>query len=388
MRRIGVVTSSRADFGIYRPILREISSDPSLALDIVATGMHLSTTHDYSIEEIQRDGFHVHDTVACSVSTDSPQGMLHALGDAVRGFADLFIRWTPDILMVLGDRFDMYPAALAALPFRIPVAHVHGGEVTTGAIDDALRHSMTKLAHLHFVSTREYAGRVAQLGEEDWRITVCGAPALDNLLQLDLPSDADIARHFGWDSSAKPLLITFHSTTLAFEQAGEQVKNLLAALCSFSGPIVFTAPNSDPGGLVISEAIHAFVATRSNAHFVANLGTRMYFGVMRSAAAMVGNSSSGLIEAASFHLPVVNIGTRQQGRVRGANVIDVGSTQSEIEIGLSRALAPSFRAAIADLENPYYHSGAAKIIVDVLKRTTIDERLTTKPFVDHPGIMG
>jgi UDP-N-acetylglucosamine 2-epimerase (non-hydrolysing)/GDP/UDP-N,N'-diacetylbacillosamine 2-epimerase (hydrolysing) len=277
----------------------------------------------------------------------------------------------------------MHAAALAALPFKIPVAHIHGGEITQGAIDDALRHSMTKLSHLHFVSTQEYARRVIQLGEEPWRVIVSGAPSLDNVRAIRLFTRAELAARFALHLDETPfLLVTFHPVTLEYEQTEWQVTELLAALEACGLPVVFTMPNADTSGRTIARMIEEFVATHSSAQAVDNLGTQGYFSMMAVAAAMVGNSSSGIIEAASFELPVVNVGSRQRGRVRGANIIDVDYEQTSILEGLGKALDPQFRAKMRGIHNPYDSGGAAEKIVEVLKQVQLDDRIVTKCFHD------
>jgi UDP-hydrolysing UDP-N-acetyl-D-glucosamine 2-epimerase len=274
----------------------------------------------------------------------------------------------------------MHAAALAALPFKIPVAHIHGGELTFGAIDDALRHSITKLSHLHFTATREYAGRVVQMGEEPWRVTVSGAPGLDHLASTTFLDAAALERKFSLRLDPAPVLATFHPVTLEFEQTEWQIDEMLAALEQVDKPIVFTMPNADTSGRIVIRRVQEFVESRANAFYVANLGTEAYFSMMKMAALMIGNSSSGIIEAASFQLPVVNIGTRQAGRTRATNVIDVGYSRAEIGAGLEKAASAEFRESLAGLRNPYGCGHAAAIIVRVLKEQEMNQRLLIKRF--------
>jgi UDP-N-acetylglucosamine 2-epimerase (non-hydrolysing)/GDP/UDP-N,N'-diacetylbacillosamine 2-epimerase (hydrolysing) len=304
------------------------------------------------------------------------------MGLGAMGFAQAYARSRPHMLVVLGDRFEMHAAALAALPFKIPVAHIHGGELTYGAMDDALRHCITKLSHLHFVATDEYKRRVIQLGEEPWRVTLCGALSLDNLRSMALMDLNEIKAEFGADLSKPTLLVTFHPVTLEFERTEWQAAELLAALHECGMQILFTQPNADTSGRLLAAMIERFVAEHSSAHFVNNLGTRAYFSVMTLAAAMVGNSSSGIIEAPSFGLPVVNIGTRQKGRTRAANVIDVGYRRSEIAEGIRRACDARFRASLSHLSNPYSHGEASEIIVSKIKEVALDEALILKRFYE------
>ena len=384
MRRIAVVTVARSDYGIYTSLLRAIQAEPELELQIFATGTHLSPDFGLTVAMIERDGFTVNERVETLLAGDTPSAIAKSTGLGVIGFADLFARNQPDVLVVLGDRFDMYAAALAALTFNIPIAHLHGGEVTHGAIDEALRHSLTKLSHLHFVATQDSAQRVIQLGEEPWRVTVSGAPALDTLDTTPRLSREELEKRFGLHLNQAPLLVTFHPVTLQYEETAQQAAELLAAIESSGESTVFTAPNADTAGRQVRAMIEHFVAQHPRAQFIENLGQQGYFSMMYEARAMVGNSSSGIIEAASFGLPVVNIGERQGGRFRGANVIDVGYGREEILAGLKRALAPEFRAEVQSMKNPYRapERTAAAIIVERLRDVALDERLLIKRFHD------
>lgn len=388
MRTIGVVTVARSDYGIYQPVLREIQAHADLQLHLIVSGAHLAPEFGMTVTAIEADGFVVGDRVEMLLSSDTPDGTALSMGLGVMGFAQAFRRRRPDLLLVLGDRFEMFTAAVAALPFCIPVAHIHGGELTEGAMDDALRHSMTKLSHLHFVSTAAYARRVEQLGEEPWRIVVSGAPALDHLRTMTLLAPSEVASRYGLEAENPPLLVTFHPVTLESEQVEWQTQELLAALDRAGLPIVFTQPNADAGSRRIDSLIDAFVAAHPAARRFDTLGSRGYFSLMRVAAAMVGNSSSGIIEAPSFGLPVVNVGTRQDGRVRAANVIDVGYARDAILDGIRRATDPAFRTALRETTNPYGSGHAAATIVERLRTVALDERLRVKRFHDlavRPG---
>jgi UDP-hydrolysing UDP-N-acetyl-D-glucosamine 2-epimerase len=382
-----VVTVARSDYGIYLPILKKIQIDPELDLHILAGGMHLSPEFGMTVEAIEADGFAVEERIEMLLSSDSPEGIAKSMGLGLIGFSQAYAHKRPDILLTLGDRFEMHSAALAALPFNIPVAHIHGGEVTQGAIDDALRHSLTKLSHLHFVATDEYARRVIQLGEDSARVVVTGAPALDNLRSIELLDRSEVEERCGLHFSVPPLLITFHPVTLEFEHTEDYIDQLLNALVSWDVPMVFTQPNADTRGRVIAEKIAGFAATHANAQVVDNLGTQGYFSLMAIAAAMVGNSSSGIIESPSFKLPVVNIGTRQEGRIRAVNVIDVGYAKDEIERGIAQALSVKFRASLVQLVNPYGDELASEKIVDHLKCVALGDQLLRKKFRDIEGLL-
>ncbi|MCX6566553.1 MAG: UDP-N-acetylglucosamine 2-epimerase [Candidatus Aminicenantes bacterium] len=382
MRTIGLVTVARSDYGIYMPILRRIQADPELSLHLIVSGMHLSPEFGLTVRVIESDGFPIGERVEMLLSSDSPEGIAKSIGMGTIGFAQAFGRFRPDILIVLGDRFEMYAAAVAALPFRIPVAHIHGGEITLGAIDDALRHSMTKLSHLHFVSNVEYARRVKQMGEEPWRVIISGAPSLDNLKSIKLLTIKEIEDNHKICLTPPPLLVTYHPVTLENEQTELQMNEFLAALTDAALPVVFTLPNADTNSRIIFRMIREYVRTHAFSYLVENFGSQGYFSLMAHCVAMVGNSSSGLIEAPSFALPVVNVGTRQRGRVRSANVIDVNYDHAEILAGIRRAVQPGFRETLRQLKNPYGSGQASEIIIERIKTVPLDDRLLIKQFCD------
>ncbi len=384
MRTIGVVTTGRSDYGNYRPLLEEIRRDPTLDLRLLVSGMHLSAQHGSTVHTIEEDGFEIAERIEMLLSSDTPQGISKSVGLGVIGFAQLFAGWRPDILVVFGDRFEMHAAALAALPFKVPVAHISGGELTEGAIDDALRHSLTKLSHLHFPATKEYARRIMQLGEEPWRVVVAGEPSLDQLHTLQLLPREELQRRFVLRLDRPFVMVTYHPVTLEYERAGYQVTELLAALDASGMPAVFTMPNADTGNQAIRERIQRFVADHEDSRLVDNFGIHAYFSMMRLAAVMVGNSSSGIVEAASFELPVVNVGTRQNGRVRARNVIDVSYSREDIVRGIMKAISPEFRASLRGLVNPYGAGNASRTITDRLRTVELGDKLIRKKFYNLP----
>ncbi len=382
MRKIGVVTVGRSDYGIYLPLLKKIQNDPDLDLCLIASGTHLSPEFGLTVNFIKKDGFKISDSVEMLLSSDTPEGTAKSIGLGVIGFAQSFGRNCPDIIVVLGDRFEMYAAAIAALPLNIPVAHIHGGELTAGAIDDSIRHSITKLSHLHFVSTYEYADRVKQLGEEPWRINVSGALSIENLENISLLSKRELEKKYGLKLDRAPLLVTFHPVTLEKDQVERQTNELLSAFEKSRYTVVFTMPNADAGTSVIRQMIEVFVQSNENAYYIENFGTQDYFSMLAVSAAMVGNSSSGIIEAASFTLPVVNVGSRQDGRIRNANVIDVGYKRDDIRNGIEKAVLPEFRKTIEDTKNVYVHGPASELITSVLKTVKLDDSMIIKTFRD------
>jgi UDP-hydrolysing UDP-N-acetyl-D-glucosamine 2-epimerase len=379
-----VVTTSRADYGIYKPLLEEIRKSAGLDLRLLVSGMHLSPAHGFTVRGIEEDGFAIAERIEMLLSSDTPQGVSKSMGVGVLGFAQAFERWRPDILMVLGDRFEMHAAALAALPFRIPVAHLSGGELTEGAIDDSLRHSLTKLSHLHFPSTAEYARRIVQLGEEPWRVVVAGEPSLDQLSTMQLLTRPELEERFSLHLGRPFVLVTFHPVTLEYDQAEYHITELLAAIENSGVPAIFTVPNADTGNHVIRKRIQDFVTGHSDSRLVDNFGIHAYFSMMRLAAAVMGNSSSGIVEAASFELPVLNVGTRQNGRTRARNVIDTGYDREEISRGLAKALSAEFRLNLRGLVNPYGSGVASQIITKRLLEVELGDGLIRKKFYNVP----
>ena len=353
MERIAAVTVSRADFGILSPIVTALRA-AGMTADVV--------------------------TVDAAPADDTPLAVAHATGAATTRFADAFAALRPDAVLLIGDRFETLAAASAATLMNLPIAHVHGGEITEGAIDEQLRHAITKMSHLHFVAGEAQAARVVQMGEEPWRVTVSGAPGLDNLAAAQLWDRAKIEAAIGLSLAEPPLLVTYHPETLALGELASQVEQLIGALDAQSRPVIVTAPNVDAGNRVVRERLQAWAGSRANAVFVESLGVIGYWSMMAVSAAMVGNSSSGIIEAASVGLPVVDIGDRQRGRDRGANVLHAAHRRDEIIAAITKATSPDFRAAAKAMANPYGDGHAAPRIAKVLKARTADRALLTKRF--------
>jgi UDP-hydrolysing UDP-N-acetyl-D-glucosamine 2-epimerase len=384
-KRVAVVTSSRADYGYLQPIIRELSQAPEFELQLLVSGSHLSAAHGSTVGAIETDGFPIAERVETVTDSDAAADIAKSIGIGVMGFADAYSRLDPDLLLLLGDRFEMLAAAAAMLPFAKPIAHIAGGESSEGAIDEAIRHSLTKMSHLHFVQTSHYRDRVVQMGEEPWRVTVSGSPSLDNLRGFVPMPERELSGRVGLSLDCPPLLVTFHPVTLEYAAARDQIREVLAAVEASGLPVVFTAPNADTNGQEIRGAIESFVAQHpSSASFVVSLGTRAYFSLMQKALVMVGNSSSGIVEAASFSLPVVNVGDRQRGRIHGENVIDVPCTREAIAGALRSVGAGSFRDRIRGMRNPYGDGHAARVVVDVLRRTPLDRSLLLKRFHQLP----
>lgn len=384
-RRVGMVTTARSDFGLLKGLMAAVRDDPELELVVYVSGMHHSTKHGHTIDEVRAAGFGPWMVeVPSSQDGDDPRAIAHTMATALAGFADAFAARRPDILVVLGDRYDSFPAAVAALPFAIPVAHISGGEVTEGVIDDSIRHAFTKLSHLHFPSHPDFGRRLRQMGEEPWRVTVSGQPGLDTMVGLVPPPKAEVFAGLGLDPAVPTSLVTYHPETLRAEDSAAAIAALLDAARRVGGQIVFTAPNADTGNAPIRESIAAFAVAQAGCVYRESLGRTLYLAMLSHAECMVGNSSSGIIEAASFRLPVVNVGDRQRGRLAPANVIHCGADADSIAAAWRRALDPAFRAGLAGLVNPYGDGAAVPRILAALKAAELGRRAVVKRFVDWP----
>ena len=377
-RVVGVVSVGRSDYGHLTPVLEAMRVAPDIELRLFVAGMHLSDDFGRTVEAIEADGWPIAERIAMHEPGDTPEAVAASTGRGVAGFGRAYARQRPDLLVLLGDRFEMLAAAVAALPFALPVAHIHGGEASEGAMDNQIRHAITKLAHLHFASAPEHARRIAAMGEEAWRIHMVGAPGLDRLRTVELLSRDEVAGALGLPSPGPWLLVTFHPVTLEYGDTAAHVDELLAALDKVDATLVVTYPNADTAGRTIIQRLEEFARHSLRVRLARSLGDRLYLSLLRHADAMVGNSSSGLIEAPSFALPVVNVGGRQQGRLRGANVVDVGPDRDEILRSVQTALAPGFRRRLEGLPNPYGDGHAAARIVKVLREVALDARLIQK----------
>ena len=380
-RRIGVVTVARSDYGIYYPLLRAIRNDVECQLCLIAGGAHLSPVFGNTLSEIEGDGFEIKARVPMLLSGDSPEGTAMSMGLGVINFANAYRDIQPDLLVLLGDRFEMLAAAVAAVPLRIPIAHLHGGELTQGAMDDSIRHAISKLSHLHFAAAAVYGRRLEQMGEEPKRIFVTGSPVVDAILSEPVILKDELEKELGaWLENA--LLVTYHPATLEHERTEERLSTLLAVLSRFENDVLFTYPNADMGNAVIIDHLQRFAASRPRTHVFVNLGRRKYHSLQRYVGAMVGNSSSGIIEASIFKLPVVNIGDRQMGRLRTPNIIDVPDEAQAIEKAIHTALSPQFRQSLSQMEHPYGKGDASKQILQTLKTVPLDGSLLKKRFHD------
>ena len=385
-RKIAVVTGTRAEYGLLYWIIKEIDSSPDLILQLIVTGMHLSPDFGLTYQEIEKDGFQITEKVEMLLSSDTEVGISTSIGLGIIGFSKVFDKLKPDIILVLGDRFEILSVATAAVIARIPVAHIHGGEATEGLIDEPIRHAVTKMSHIHFPATEFYASRIRQMGENTENIFTYGAPGLDNVYRLKLPGIEELSKELKIDFGKKVAVITYHPVTLENHLAEQHMRNILSVLSERDLTLVFTYANADTGGRVINLMISDFVKSRSNAYAFTNLGRLKYLGLLNIADVMIGNSSSGIIEAPSFKLPVVNVGDRQRGRVKSSNIIDCGVEQKEIALALDQALNNGFRESLENLNNPYGKGDTSSKIVATLKSIRLDGELIKKKFKDLPCV--
>ncbi|MBW1740305.1 MAG: UDP-N-acetylglucosamine 2-epimerase (hydrolyzing) [Deltaproteobacteria bacterium] len=379
-RKICVVTGTRAEYGLLYWLMKGISEAPEFVLQIVVTGMHLSPEFGLTYRIIERDGFHIDEKVEMLLSSDTTTGVAKSIGLGVIGFADAFDRLCPDLVILLGDRFEILAAAQAALVAKIPIAHLCGGDTTEGAFDEAIRHSVTKMAHLHFVSNEQAAVRVRQLGENPEHIFNVGSPGIDQIKRIALLGRAQLEKDLGFSFRGKNLLITFHPETLGEQSSAEQFEELLKALDMLGEGvgIVITKPNADTEGRALIKMIDEFAATRPNVKAFVSLGQLKYLSFMNEADVVVGNSSSGLYEAPSFKKPSVNIGDRQKGRLRASSVFDCPAERDAIYETIKRAL----EFDCSETVNPYGDGTASEKILAVLKEFKDYKGLVKKSFFD------
>jgi GDP/UDP-N,N'-diacetylbacillosamine 2-epimerase (hydrolysing) len=384
-RKICVVTGTRAEYGLLRCVMEGVRHSPALQLQLVATGAHLSPEFGLTYREIEADGFPIDAKVEMLMSSDTSVGLAKSMGIGLASFGEALDRLRPDMMLVLGDRFEVFAAAAAATVARVPIAHLHGGETSEGAYDEAFRHSVTKMAHLHFVAAEEYRKRVVQLGEDPERVFLVGGLGVDALKKLELLDRPELERALGFELGKRNLLVTFHPATLENGVAVAQMTELLAALDELDDThLVLTMPNADTESRSLFELLSRFVAAHANARVYTSLGQLRYLSCLRHVDAVVGNSSSGLTEAPSFGKGTINIGDRQRGRLKAASVIDCAPARAAIRAALQRLYSPAFQASLTSARNPYGEGGASDKIVDVLQRHSLREILK-KPFYDLPS---
>lgn len=383
-RKICVITGTRAEYGLLRLLMQGIRDDAQCKLQLVLTGMHLSPEFGSTYQAIEADGFCIDRKVEMLLSSDSAAGIGKSVGLGVIGFADVFEQLQPDLIVVLGDRFEILAAATAALFTRIPVLHLHGGEVTEGAVDESMRHAITKMSHVHCVATEAYLRRVIQLGEQPERVHCVGGLGVDAIRQVRLLDRAELEASLDFKLKARNLLITFHPATLDGESATDQLAELLAALGEMSDTgLLFTLPNADAGGRQLIAMLQNFAAAHANARAYPSLGQVRYLSCMSYCDGVIGNSSSGLLEAPSLKKGAINIGDRQRGRLQAASIINCRPVRQEIGAAITQLYSPAFQASLTKISNPYGDGGASERVLALIKQLELED-LVQKTFYDLP----
>lgn len=387
-RRICVVTTSRADFGLLCQLLHEIEEDSALQLQLLVSGAHTSRGPGNSMREIEQAGLRIAQKIPMRIAGEVALANLGAIAGGMKRFGTSFAALKPDLLVLLGDRFELFAPAIAALMLQVPIAHIHGGELTEGAMDEQVRHALTKMAALHFVATETYRRRVIQMGEHPRCVFNYGAPGLDALYRVPMPSREELEKSLGWSLQGPTALVTYHPAIREPISTRQQVRELIDALLCMEMPAIVTMANGDEDGAIINRALEA-LCRRFPRRFrwVPHLGHLRYLGCLRYCAVMIGNSSSGLIEAPSFKLPVVNIGGRQEGRVRAANVIDVPCNEIAISKAIRLATSKGFRSKLRGMRNPYdarKDGNVSRLIKNTLRDFPISDRIVRKKFWDLP----
>jgi GDP/UDP-N,N'-diacetylbacillosamine 2-epimerase (hydrolysing) len=381
-RKIMVVTGTRAEFGLLRGLMADISETPGLELQVIATGMHLSAKFGMTYSEIEEAGFFIDMKVDMSLEGDSAEDISKSIGVGMFGFADAYKQLEPDMIVVLGDRFELLSAVISALIARIPVAHLHGGETTEGAFDEAIRHSITKMSHLHFVGADEYRNRVIQLGESPERVFMVGGLGVDAIKRTKLLTRTAVEKALGFSFGKRNLLITFHPVTLEEATSELQMIELLTALNKLKQTnLIFTMPNSDTGNSKLIKLVNDFVSVNPNARAYSSLGQLRYLSCMLFVDGVVGNSSSGLAEAPTMKIGTVNIGDRQKGRLMADSVISCQPERGAIGEAINKLYCPHFIESLGDVKNPYGDGGAGKKIVSVIKTIELND-IVKKSFYD------
>jgi len=382
-RKVCIVTGTRAEYGLLYWLMKEIQGNSDLELQIIATGMHLSPEFGLTYRQIEKDGFTIDKKIEMLLSSDTPVGISKSMGLGMISFSEAYTELRPDIVVLLGDRFELFSAAAAAMITRIPIAHLHGGETTEGVVDEPIRHSITKMSHLHFTATEEYRRRVIQLGEDPARVFNVGGLGIDNIKKLKLLSREEFEDSINFKLGPKNLIITFHPVTLEYATAGEQFQNLLDALDELQDTkLIFTKPNADTEGRVIIKLIDEYVSRNSHkAIAFVSLGQLRYLSAMQFVDGVAGNSSSGLAEAPTFKIGTINMGDRQRGRIKTDSVIDCEPDKESILTAISKLYSKEFYNKLKNVKNPYGEGGAAERINKLLKETDLTDILK-KEFYD------
>lgn len=381
MRKICVVTGTRAEYGLLSRLMRLIDESADCQLQVIATNMHLLPEYGNTYQEIERDGFHIDAKVPMKKLSDDIYGVIDSMAEEMKGMNEVFFQLNPDMVVILGDRYEMLVTATVAMLQRIPIAHLHGGEISEGAIDDSIRHAITKMSYLHFTSTEEYRRRVIQLGEHPNRVFYVGAIGVENLKTIPLLSKQDLEDSLNFTFDRETILVTYHPVTLGNRLPKDEIDDFLSALGAFPRlKVLFTMPNSDQGGDIIRQTIDTYCLMHPNrCKCYSSLGLKRYLSALQYVEAVVGNSSSGILEVPSAHIPTLNIGDRQKGRVHGNSVLDCASDKESIVKGLAMVLSSSFKEVALKTFNPYEKANTAQSVFDVISTYPLD-KLKQKSF--------
>jgi len=356
--------------------MKAVEKSANLELQLIVTGSHLSYNHEHTVDIIKKDGFNIDEEINILVDSDNKSGIATSMGLLMIQLAGTFARLQPDMLLILGDRYEILASASTAVAMNIPIAHIHGGESTEGAIDEQIRHAITKMAHLHFAATETYKNNILKMGEQSFRVFNVGAAIMENIKKRNFMGKDELEKHLGFTIKYPFFIITYHPVTL-IENQKQQIENLLEALDTFEGTLLFTASNADYGGDEINKLIEEYASSRNDSYFIKSLN-HLYLDVLKHADVMVGNSSSGIVEAPCFGLPVVNVGDRQKGRLRSKNIIDVGYDRKSIKEGIEMALNKEFISDIGNMQNLYGDGKTSEKIVSVLSKTVVSEEFIFK----------
>lgn len=383
MKKICIVTGSRAEYGLLKPIMQAIKDDNELSLQIVATGSHLSTEFGLTYKTIEDDGFIIDEKVEILLSSDTKIAINKSIGLAMISFGEVFERLKPDLIIVLGDRYEILAVCICAMICNIKIAHLHGGEITEGAIDDSIRHCITKMSHIHFTSTEEYKKRVIQLGEQPESVFNVGAIGTENIKKLKLLNKQELEKRINFEIKNNTIILTFHPVTLENQSSKEQFQNILDAIDNIDGiNVIFTKANADTDGRIINHMIDEYVSKNNNTIAFDTMGQLNYFSALQFVDAVVGNSSSGIIEVPTFKIPTVNIGDRQKGRICSHSVINCDYKKDNIEMAIKKALSKDFKEQIKKYNNPYEKDNTCENIIYYIKQFLENNNVNIKKFYD------
>jgi GDP/UDP-N,N'-diacetylbacillosamine 2-epimerase (hydrolysing) len=382
VKKVLVVTGTRAEYGLLYWTMKEIQRDNDMELQLVVTGNHLVKDYGYTVEQIKRDEFAIDEEIDMIVYSDKKSSIVKSMGLEMIGMAQCFDRLKPDILLILGDRYEIFVAATCAMMMNIPIAHMNGGESTEGAVDEQIRHAITKMAHIHFPGAEYYKERIIKMGEEPWRVHNLGQAGIENIKRLEFLDKSELQKELNISLDRPVFLITYHPVTLDIENIENEINNLLDSIKGFDAKYIFTYPNADFGSKIIINKINDFVKQNENAYIYYSLGQKRYLSLLKCTDVMIGNSSSGIIEAPSFKIPVVNIGDRQKGRLRSNNIIDVEYSKDEIVKAINKALYDKeFKQSLNNIENVFGNGKVSNRIVNILKSIDIDKKLLRKKLI-------